>query len=265
MDYGTWLPARVARIGGAAAVPSLRRLLTQGRDEDIRESAARALGLLGSAAGPAIPDLVYAANGGNEYALLALVDLKAREALEVAIRNADSSHVAAFALLRMGDPALAEVGRKLRGNGDVSGIIDGLRDRGDEVKKLASDILFAIRNRKSSVERLALAELMLRLGTPTHREEVRLAIKDLLTWKNKQVREETERVLAIAGDERAMRSWLRRLGRRDQLGSVDYDGYRTICAMGSRAAPALPRLTTFARAAASDNWEEQTLAVEAIG
>jgi len=35
----------------------------------------------------------------------------------------------------------------------VSGIIDGLRDRADEVQKLTSDILFAIKNRKSSVER----------------------------------------------------------------------------------------------------------------
>jgi hypothetical protein len=191
--------------------------------------------------------------------------MNAGEALEVAVRNADTSHVAAFALLRLGSPGLAEAGRKLRGNHDISGIVDGLRDRGDEVKKLASEILFAIRNRKSSVERLQLAELMLRVGPPNLREEIRLALKDLLTWKNKQVRDETERVLAIAGDEKAMRSWLKRLGHRDQLGGIDYDGYRTICAMGNRAAPALPRLTTFARWAATDNWEEQTLAVEAIG
>jgi len=43
---------------------------------------------------------------------------------------------------------------------------------------------------------------MLRLGPPKHRVHVRLALKDLLTWKSKQVRDETERVLAIAGDEK---------------------------------------------------------------
>jgi HEAT repeat protein len=266
LDDGTWLPARVARVGGAVAVPSLRYLLTEARDEEVREAAARALGLLGSAARPAIPDLVRAANSGNDYALIALVDLNAHEALDVAARNADTSHVAAYSLVqRLGDPGLAEVGRHLRGNRDLSGIIDGLRDRGDEVKKLASDILFAIRNRKSSVERLELAELILRLGPPHLRERIRLAIKDLLAWKNKQVRDDTERVLAVAGDEKAMRSWLKRLGRRGQLGIIDYDGYRTICAMGSRAAPALARLTTLARSAVTDDWDEQTLAVEAIG
>jgi hypothetical protein len=62
-----------------------------------------------------------------------------------------------------------------------------------------------------------------------------------------------------------MRSWLSRLGRRDQLGIIDYDGYRTICIMGSRAAPALPRLTALARSPVRDDWDEQSLAVEAIG
>jgi HEAT repeat protein len=266
MNYGTWLPARVARIGGAAAVPGLRRLLIEGRDEDVRESAARALGLLGTTARPAIPDLIRAANGGNEDALLALVDLKAPEALDVALHNAETSGVAAFALVRrFGDAGLAEVGKRLRGNHDISEILSGLRDRSDEVKKLAGDILFAIRNRKSSVERLELAELLLHLGPPNVRASVRGAVKDLSTWKNEQVRNETERILAIAGDDRAMRSWLRRLGRRDQLGIINYDSYRTICAMGSRAAPALRPLTTLARSVATDDWDEQTLAVEAIG
>jgi hypothetical protein len=172
------------------------------------------------------------------------LELKAEQALEIASRNAETSGVAAFALVRrLGDPGLAEVGRRLRGNRDISELIMGLRDRGDEVKKLADDILFAIRNRKSSVERLELAELLLQLGPPTIREPIRGALKDLRTSKNELTRDETERILAVAGDKKAMRSWQTRLGYRDQLGIIDYDGYRTICAMGSRAAPALARLS----------------------
>ena len=267
MDYGSWLPARVARVGGAAAVPGLRRLLTDASDEEVRGAAAEALGLLGSAAQPAIPDLVRAAEDrGNEGALSALIDLKVDEALDIASRHAETSGVAAFALVRrLGDPGLAEVGRRLRGNRDVSEIMSALRDRRAEVEKLASDILFAIRNRKSTVERLQLAELMLELGPERFRGPVRGAVKDLRSSKDELTRDETERILAIAGDGMAMRSWLTRFGRRDQIGIIDYDGYRTICQMGRRAAPALARLTTLARSPTTDDWDEQTLAVEAIG
>ncbi len=243
MDYGSWLPARVARVGGPAAVPGLRRLLTDGRDEEVREAAAQTLGLLGSVARPAISDLARAAQHGNDEALSALIELDAEAALDIASRNAETSGVAAFALVRrLGDRGLAEVGRKLRGNRDVSELMMALRDRGDAVEKLASDMLFAVRNRSSLVERLQIADLMLTVGPPKCRQPVRDAVKDLSRRKDEWVRRGAERILAMAGDPKAMRSWVGRIGRHDQLGFINYDSYRTVCTMGSRAAPALARL-----------------------
>jgi hypothetical protein len=173
------------------------------RNEDVREAAAEALGLLGSGARPAIPDLVRAANEGNQSALSALIDLKADEALGVASHNAETSGVAAFALVRrLGDAGLAEAGRKLRGNRDVSQLLSGLHDRRDEATKLADDLLFAIRNRKSTVERLELAALLLELGPPNLRARIRGAVNDLRSSKNELTRHEAERILAIAGDEK---------------------------------------------------------------
>ena len=247
-------------------MPGLRRLLANANDDEVRGAAAAALGLLGTAAQPAIPDLVLAADRGNEAALSALIELKADEALDIASRKAETSGVAAFALVRrLGDAGLAEVGRRLRGNRDIGEILSALHDRRAEAEKLASDILFAIRNRKSTIERLQLAELMLELGGAQFRGPVRSAVADLRSSKNEEVRDQTVRILAIAGDRVAMRAWLTRLGRRDQIGIIDYDGYRTICQMGRRAAPALARLTALARSPTTDDWDEESLAVEAIG
>jgi hypothetical protein len=264
-DYGSWFPARVARIGGASAVPGLRRMLLEARDEEVRGAAAQTLGLLGTAAKPAIPDLVRAANADNENALIALVDLGATEALDAAKKNFGTSYVATFSLLRLGAPGLAEVGRRLRGRDDVSILVKDLDGRPDDIKKLSADILFAIRNRKSTVERLELAELMLRFGPADLREPIRTAIKDLGRSKNKLVRNGAEPLLAWAGDDAALHSWAAKIGRRDQMGFINYDDYRTICEMRDRAAAALPSLTKVARAPATEDWDEQTLAVEAIG
>jgi len=264
-DYDSWFPARVARIGGASAVPGLRRMLLEARNEEVRGAAARTLGSLGTDAKPAIPDLVRAANADNENALIALVDLGAAEALETAKKNLGTSSAATFSLLRLGTPGLAELGRRLRGRDDMSILIRDLDGRQEDIKKLSADILFAIRNRKSTVERLELAELMLRLGPADLREPIRTAIKNLGRSTNKLVRDGAEPLLAWAGDAAALHSWVAKIGRRDQMGFINYDDYRTICGMRDRAAAALPRLTKVARTPATEDWDEQTLAVKAIG
>lgn len=260
--YGDWMPARVARVGGAAAVPALRRLLTESKDERVREAAARSLELLGSAARPAIDDLIRAANDGNDYALRALVDLAPDQALPVAAGQAWKGYTGAAALLRLGEPGQREAARMLNTHYPIPHLIDVLRNDPAAVKTLAADILIAISKRRDVYERVLLARMLALDGPPEIRPRLRAALQDLRASREPRTIHLLALPLALAGDREGIRRVGRQLGEGDGLGFYAYDGFESICTIGAPAASLVPKLSSILR---HGEWEEQAFAAKALG
>jgi HEAT repeat protein len=257
---GPWAPARLVRIAGVSALPALTRLLTHSV-ESVRESAAFALSLLGDGARSSIPDLARAARSGSDESLKALAHLRAPEALSIAQSRVRTSYAAVAILHELGEPGLQAISGQLRTGRDLSVLLQALEWNPERASSLVADLLALAKDRRRGLDvRLAAANLLADSGDP-RALEIAPTLERWISQQDSRIGERAQETLARLQRPSASPAILRRLGRRDGLGLVDYDAFLAAASLGRTVPSISAKLVGILR---TGDWETQALAAAAL-